>query len=168
MMRMTWMRCFAWFYSRVDDVLNISGHRIGSAEVEHALVEHSSVVEAAVVGRPHEIKGEALFAFVICAQHVFSSTELIRQLRATVVLHIGEFAVPDSILFVPELPKTRSGKIMRRLLRQIALGVKEGLGDVTTLTDPSIVGTLQDLVAAMETQVRFPPCFLFQIMLRLH
>ncbi len=127
---------------RVDDVLNVSGHRIGTMEVESALVEHSAVVEAAVVGRKHDIKGEAIVAFVSLGPSHTASKELKQKLKEHVAEVIGKIARPEEILFASDLPKTRSGKIMRRLLRDIAEG--RSVGDVTTLADPSIVEQLRE------------------------
>jgi acetyl-CoA synthetase len=128
---------------RVDDVINISGHRIGTAEVENAINMHTGVVESAVVGFPHDIKGQALYAFVICehAEHDFDLTR--RDISATVTRVIGALAKPDKIQFVSGLPKTRSGKIMRRILRKIAEGELENLGDTSTLLDPSVVDEIK-------------------------
>ena len=133
---------YFWLLGRVDDVLNVAGHRIGTMEVESALVDHSAVAEAAVVGRTHEIKGQAIAAFVTIREGVSSSDELIENLKSHVVKKIGAIAKPDLILFASDLPKTRSGKIMRRLLRDIADG--KTLGDTTTLPDPSVVARLQE------------------------
>jgi acetyl-CoA synthetase len=129
---------------RVDDVLNISGHRIGTAEVENAINMHTGVVESAVVGYPHEIKGQGIYAFVIYnGQH--GDENLRRQdISATVAKIIGAIAKPDKIQFVSGLPKTRSGKIMRRILRKIAEGETENLGDITTLLDPDVVAEIRD------------------------
>jgi acetyl-CoA synthetase len=133
---------FYWLLGRVDDVLNVAGHRLGTAEVESALVDHPSVAEAAVVGRPHEIKGQAVAAFVTVKEGVRLSEQLIDELKEHVVKKIGAIARPDQILFAADLPKTRSGKIMRRLLRDIAEG--KALGDTTTLADPNVVAKLKD------------------------
>ena len=133
-----------WITGRVDDVLNVSGHRIGTAEVESALAEDRDVVEAAVVGVPHEIKGEALYAYVILRGGVEGSAELAKRLSTAVRQSIGGFAVPDSIQWAPDLPKTRSGKIMRRILRKIASGDTSDLGDTSTLADPGVVAALVD------------------------
>ena len=133
---------YFWLLGRVDDVLNVAGHRIGTMEGESALVDHSAVAEAAVVGRTHEIKGQAIAAFVTIREGVSSSDELIENLKSHVVKKIGAIAKPDLILFASDLPKTRSGKIMRRLLRDIADG--KTLGDTTTLADPSVVARLQE------------------------
>ncbi len=135
-----------WITGRLDDVLNISGHRLGTAEVESALVEHDAVSEAAVVGKPHDIKGESIVAFVILKDGFEDSDELIIKLKAQVVKSIGALARPDEIYIVPGLPKTRSGKIMRRLLKEL---VKTGAvtGNVTTLEDSSIIDTIIDIVA---------------------
>lgn len=124
---------------RVDDVLNVSGHRIGTAEVENAINMHSDVVESAVVGYPHDIKGQGIYAYVIC-QHMHGSQDDMRQnILQTVSRIIGPIAKPDKIQFVPGLPKTRSGKIMRRILRKIAEGETHSFGDTTTLLDPAVV-----------------------------
>ena len=132
---------FYWLLGRVDDVLNVAGHRIGTMEVESALVDHHSVAEAAVVGRPHEIKGQAVAAFVTVKEGVRATSLLMDELKEHVVRKIGAIARPDQILFAADLPKTRSGKIMRRLLRDIAEG--KALGDTTTLADPAVVARLK-------------------------
>ena len=132
---------FYWLLGRVDDVLNVAGHRLGTMEVESALVDHPSVAEAAVVGRPHEIKGQAVAAFVTVKEGVRATEELMDELKEHVVRKIGAIARPDQILFAADLPKTRSGKIMRRLLRDIAEG--KALGDTTTLADPTVVARLK-------------------------
>ncbi len=132
---------FFWLLGRVDDVLNVAGHRIGTMEVESALVDHRAVAEAAVVGRPHEIKGQAVAAFVTVREGVTASPALGDELKEHVVRKIGAIARPDEILFAADLPKTRSGKIMRRLLRDIAEG--KALGDTTTLADPAVVARLK-------------------------
>ena len=130
-----------WLLGRVDDVINVAGHRIGTMEVESALVDHPSVAEAAVVGRAHEIKGQAIAAFVTLKEGIQSSKDHADTLKAHVVKKIGAIARPDDILFTADLPKTRSGKIMRRLLRDIAEG--KALGDQTTLADPAVVAKLK-------------------------
>ena len=132
---------FYWLLGRVDDVLNVAGHRLGTMEVESALVDHPGVAEAAVVGRPHEIKGQAVAAFVTVKEGVKASPALVDELKEHVVKKIGAIARPDQILFAADLPKTRSGKIMRRLLRDIAEG--KALGDTTTLADPNVVARLK-------------------------
>src|SRR5215211_4906335 len=132
---------FYWLLGRVDDVLNVAGHRIGTMEVESALVDHPSVAEAAVVGRTHDIKGQAVAAFVTLREGSHGSPELLEELRAHVGKKIGAIAKPDDIIFTADLPKTRSGKIMRRLLRDIAEG--RALGDVSTLADPAVVALLK-------------------------
>jgi len=137
-----------WLLGRVDDVLNVAGHRIGTMEVESALVDHPKVAEAAVVGKSHEIKGQAIAAFVTVKEGVQTSAELVEELREHVAKKIGAIAKPDQILFSPDLPKTRSGKIMRRLLRDIAEG--KALGDTTTLADPNVVARLKDEYEALE------------------
>jgi acetyl-CoA synthetase len=126
---------------RVDDVLIVAGHRLGTMEVESALVDHPRVAEAAVVGKPHEIKGQAVAAFVTLKEGSKPSDALIDELKEHVVKKIGAIARPDQILFAADLPKTRSGKIMRRLLRDIAEG--KALGDTTTLADPTVVAKLK-------------------------
>lgn len=135
-----------WLTGRVDDILNVSGHRIGTAEVEAALVTHSAVAEAAVVGVPHPVKGEGLYAYVSLMSGVEPSDELRMGIRACVRSEIGPFAAPGTIHWAPALPKTRSGKIMRRILRKIAVNgvetVKDELGDTSTLTDPSVIDSL--------------------------
>jgi acetyl-CoA synthetase len=131
-----------WLMGRVDDVINVSGHRIGTAEVESALVSHVAVAEAAVVGMPHEIKGQGIYAFVTVKQGQAKSEELKKTLVAHVRKEIGPIATPDKIQFADSLPKTRSGKIMRRILKKIAAGEVSDLGDTTTLADPSVVQTL--------------------------
>ncbi len=131
-----------WITGRVDDVLNVSGHRIGTAEVESALVAHPDVAEAAVVGYPHEIKGQGIYAYVTLMQGAAPSETLEAELSAYVRNEIGAIARPDIIQFAPGLPKTRSGKIMRRILRKIAEGDMSNLGDITTLADPGVVEEL--------------------------
>jgi acetyl-CoA synthetase len=133
---------YYWITGRVDDVLNVSGHRLGSAEVESALVEHQSVAEAAVVGYPHEIKGQGIYAYVTVKNGVHTNDELKKELIDLVSEKIGKIARPDVIHWAPGLPKTRSGKIMRRILRKIAEGDFTNLGDISTLADPSVVATL--------------------------
>lgn len=124
---------------RVDDVLNVSGHRIGTAEVEDAINRHTGVVESAVVGYPHEIKGQGIYAFVICKERPADADLSKADILMTVSRFIGPLAKPDKIQFVEALPKTRSGKIMRRILRKIAEGELDNLGDTSTLLDPNVV-----------------------------
>jgi acetyl-CoA synthetase len=138
-----------WLLGRVDDVLNVAGHRIGTMEVESALVDHPSVAEAAVVGRPHEIKGQAITAFVTVKEGIAATQGLADELKEHVVKKIGAIARPDQILFAADLPKTRSGKIMRRLLRDIAEG--KALGDTTTLADPNVVARLKSEYETLES-----------------
>jgi acetyl-CoA synthetase len=133
---------FYWLLGRVDDVLNVAGHRIGTMEVESALVDHPAVAEAAVVGRAHELKGQAITAFVILKGGKQGSEVLVDELRRHVAKKIGAIAKPEDVLFAADLPKTRSGKIMRRLLRDIAEG--RALGDTTTLADPAVVAKLKE------------------------
>jgi acetyl-CoA synthetase len=132
---------YYWLLGRVDDVLNVAGHRIGTMEVESALVDHPQVAEAAVVGKLHDIKGQAVAAFVTLKEGSTPSAALIDELKEHVVRKIGALARPDQILFAGDLPKTRSGKIMRRLLRDIADG--KALGDTTTLADPNVIARLK-------------------------
>ena len=131
-----------WITGRVDDVINISGHRMGTAEVESALVAHESVAEAAVVGFPHEIKGTGIYAYVLVNDGVELSEELQKALKMQVRKVIGPIATPDHIQLVPGLPKTRSGKIMRRILRKVAASEYDQLGDISTLADPAVVAAL--------------------------
>ncbi len=133
---------YYWITGRVDDVINVSGHRMGTAEVESALVLHEAVAEAAVVGYPHDIKGQGIYAYVTLNAGVQSDEGLRRQLRDWVRREIGPIATPDAIQFAPGLPKTRSGKIMRRILRKIAEGETSTLGDLSTLADPAVVADL--------------------------
>jgi acetyl-CoA synthetase len=133
---------FYWLMGRIDDVINVSGHRLGTAEIESALVSHKSVAEAAVVGMPHEIKGQGIYAFVTLKAGVGKSEDLKRELVAHVRREIGPIATPDKIQFADGLPKTRSGKIMRRILTKIAAGDISNLGDTSTLAEPSVVDTL--------------------------
>ena len=135
---------YYWITGRVDDVLNVSGHRIGTAEVESVLTEHADVAEAAVVGCPHEVKGQAVYAFVTTKGGVTPSDELKAQLRQQVADQIGSFAKPEFLQWASALPKTRSGKIMRRILRKIACDELDSLGDTSTLADPSVVDSLID------------------------
>ena len=133
---------YFWLLGRVDDVINVAGHRIGTMEVESALVAHPKVAEAAVIGMSHEIKGQALAAFVTLKEGHVGDAAMVEELRNHVADKIGAIAKPDRIMFTAELPKTRSGKIMRRLLRDIAEG--RVLGDTTTLADPTIVQNLKE------------------------
>ena len=139
---------YHWLLGRVDDVLNVAGHRIGTMEVESALVDHPKVAEAAVVGRTHEIKGQAIAAFVTVKEGVQASESLADDLKRHVAHKIGAIARPDDIIFSADLPKTRSGKIMRRLLRDIAEG--KALGDTTTLADPTVVAKLKEQYESQE------------------
>ncbi|MEP7086929.1 MAG: acetate--CoA ligase [Gemmatimonadota bacterium] len=137
-----------WILGRVDDVLNVAGHRIGTMEVESALVDHHAVAEAAVVGKAHDLKGQAISAFVTLREGINATPELLAELRDHVGTKIGAIAKPDDIIFSADLPKTRSGKIMRRLLRDIAEG--RALGDTTTLADPAVVAALKDQYESIE------------------
>jgi acetyl-CoA synthetase len=130
---------YYWVTGRVDDVLNVSGHRLGTAEIEGALVGHKSVAEAAVVGYPHDLKGQGIYAYVLLKVGQESSSDLAKALRLEVRRVISPIATPDKIQFVDGLPKTRSGKIMRRILRKVAEGEPDQVGDVTTLADPAVV-----------------------------
>ena len=134
---------YYWITGRVDDVINVSGHRLGTAEIESALVAHSKVAEAAVVGFPHDIKGQGIYAYVTLNANEPASDALRAELIKWVRTEIGPFATPDVIQWAPGLPKTRSGKIMRRILRKVAENDVGNLGDITTLADPSVV---EDLV----------------------
>jgi acetyl-CoA synthetase len=140
---------YFWILGRIDDVLNVAGHRIGTMEVESALVDHSAVAEAAVVGRAHDLKGQALAAFVTLKEGKQGTDALREELKQHVSKKIGALARPDDILFSADLPKTRSGKIMRRLLKDIAEG--RALGDTTTLADPAVVAKLRDQYESQET-----------------
>ena len=133
---------YYWITGRVDDVLNVSGHRMGTAEIESALVAHEAVAEAAVVGYPHDIKGEGIYAYVTLVAGMESSDELRAALRQWVRKEIGPIASPDLIQWAPGLPKTRSGKIMRRILRKIAANDYGNLGDTSTLAEPEVVKQL--------------------------
>ncbi|WP_329850890.1 acetate--CoA ligase [Stenotrophomonas pavanii] len=135
---------YYWITGRVDDVINVSGHRIGTAEVESALVSHPKVAEAAVVGFPHDVKGQGIYAYVTLVAEEAPSDELHKELIAWVRKEIGPIATPDHLQWAPGLPKTRSGKIMRRILRKIAENAPDQLGDTSTLADPSVVASLVD------------------------
>lgn len=139
---------YLWLLGRVDDVINVSGHRISTMEVESALVEHPAVAEAAAIGKAHEVKGQALAVFVTLKEGIKGTPELVQELKAHVAAKIGALARPDDIFFTAELPKTRSGKIMRRLLRDIAEG--RALGDTTTLADPGVIAELKERYAEEE------------------
>ena len=142
---------YYWITGRVDDVLNVSGHRIGTAEVESAIVSSGLVAEAAVVGMPHDVKGVGIFAYCIPAFGVQVDGKTTKLVAEAVRKVIGAFAMPDVILFVPGLPKTRSGKIMRRILRKIAEGETDSLGDISTLADPSVVNQIVELLARKDS-----------------
>ncbi len=139
---------YFWIMGRVDDVINVSGHRLGTMEIESALVDHPTVAEAAVIGKTHELKGQAVAAFVTLKEGVEGTEELKNEIKAHVARKIGALARPDDLYFTAELPKTRSGKIMRRLLRDIAEG--RALGDTTTLADPTVVAGLKERYEASE------------------
>jgi acetyl-CoA synthetase len=135
---------YYWITGRVDDVINVAGHRLGTAEVESALVAHTKVAEAAVVGYPHDIKGQGIYAYVTLNAGETTSEELRKELVGWVRKQIGPIATPDLIQWAPGLPKTRSGKIMRRILRKIAANEHDQLGDTSTLADPAVVKDLVD------------------------
>lgn len=143
---------YFWILGRLDDVVNVSGHRLGTAEIESALVSHPQIAEAAVVGMPHPIKGQAIYAFVTPNTGVEQSPELLAELRMHVRKEIGPIATPDAIQYAPGLPKTRSGKIMRRVLRKIAANDFDNFGDTSTLADPAVVADLIDGKKAMEVK----------------
>ena len=135
---------YYWITGRVDDVINVSGHRMGTAEVECALVLHEAVAEAAVVGYPHDIKGQGIYAYVTLMAGREPSDELRKELVQHVRKEIGAIAAPDLLQWAPGLPKTRSGKIMRRILRKIAANELDNLGDTSTLAEPAVVDELID------------------------
>ena len=139
---------YCWLLGRVDDIMLVAGHNIATMEVESALVDHPAVAEAAVIGKAHELKGQAIAAFVIIRAGFSAGPELVAELKEHVVQKIGPIARPDDILICADLPKTRSGKIMRRLLRDVAEG--RALGDTTTLADPAVVSTLKDKYESTE------------------
>jgi acetyl-CoA synthetase len=146
-----------WFMGRIDDVINVSGHRIGTAEVESALVAHEKVSEAAVVGYPHDIKGQGIYAYVTLISGNEPTHTLAEELRRWVGQEIGPIAKPDVIQFAPGLPKTRSGKIMRRILRKIAENDTGALGDTSTLADPSVVEALVADAIMMRDETKDKP-----------
>ncbi|MDP1642511.1 MAG: acetyl-coenzyme A synthetase, partial [Phenylobacterium sp.] len=133
---------YYWITGRVDDVINVSGHRLGTAEIESALVGHEAVAEAAVVGYPHDIKGQGIYAFVTLKSDVELTDILAADIKGWVRREIGAFAALDALQFAPSLPKTRSGKIMRRILRKIAENQTDQLGDTSTLAEPGVVDDL--------------------------
>ena len=133
---------YYWLLGRIDDVINVSAHRFATAEIESALVSHPSVAESAVVGFPHDTKGQGIYCFVTVKQGFETNDELRKALIGQVRKEIGPIATPDKIHFAPALPKTRSGKIMRRILRKIAEGNTDQIGDTSTLADPSVVESL--------------------------
>jgi acetyl-CoA synthetase len=139
---------YFWLLGRVDDIMLVAGHNIATMEVESALVDHPAVAEAAVIGKLHELKGQAIAAFVIIRAGYVAGPELVAELKDHVARKIGPIARPDDIIISADLPKTRSGKIMRRLLRDVAEG--RALGDTTTLADPAVVGALKDKYEHME------------------
>jgi acetyl-CoA synthetase len=133
---------YYWITGRVDDVLNVSGHRMGTAEIESALVSHPDAAEAAVIGFPHHVKGQGIYAYVTLNVNASNGNGLMKDLIKHVRKEIGPIATPDIIHFTPALPKTRSGKIMRRILRKIAASEYDSIGDTSTLADPSVVGEI--------------------------
>jgi acetyl-CoA synthetase len=135
---------YYWITGRVDDVLNVSGHRLGTAEIESALVLHDAVAEAAVVGCPHDVKGQGIYAYVTLMHDIEPSDALRQELTDLTVREIGAIAKPDYIQFSPALPKTRSGKIMRRILRKVAANELDSLGDTSTLADADVVTHIID------------------------
>jgi len=130
---------------RTDDVINVSGHRLGTAEIESAIKKHPNVASVAVVGKPHEIKGEGIFSFIVLKSDISDEVETIKEINSIIKEEIGAIALCDDILFVPDLPKTRSGKIMRRILRSIAKG-EPITQDISTLEDPTIVSKIKEIV----------------------
>lgn len=141
---------YFWILGRVDDIIKVAGHRISTMEVESALVDHRSVAEAAVIGIPHEIKGEAIAAFVTLKEGYEGTPDMQQELKAHVRKKIGPIAVPEVVIFVSELPKTRSGKIMRRLLRDVATG--RALGDISTLAEPAVIAELRQKYGSEERE----------------
>jgi len=129
---------------RVDDVINVSGHRMGTAEVENAINAHPKVVESAVVGFPHDIKGQGIYAYIITSEPISDLDSFRKEVLQVVTHEIGPIAKPDKIQVVSGLPKTRSGKIMRRILRKVAAGETDGLGDTSTLLNPEVVDEIKD------------------------
>ena len=140
---------FLWLLGRVDDIMLVAGHNISTMEVESALVDHPAVAEAAVIGKTHELKGQAISAFVILRGGAEHGEGLVDELKKHVAAKIGAIARPDDVFITAELPKTRSGKIMRRLLRDVAEG--RALGDTTTLADPTVVASLKDKYESQES-----------------
>ncbi|MEA2553632.1 MAG: acetyl-CoA synthetase, partial [Fimbriimonadaceae bacterium] len=140
---------YFWLLGRVDDIMLVAGHNISTMEVESALVDHPAVAEAAVIGKKHELKGQGICAFVLLRAGHENTPQIVDELKAHVAHKIGAIARPDDIIIAAELPKTRSGKIMRRLLRDVAEG--RALGDTTTLADPNVVNTLKDKYEALES-----------------
>ena len=141
---------YYWITGRVDDVLNVSGHRMGTAEIESAMVAHPKVAEAAVVGMPHDIKGQGIYVYVTLNSGEEPSEQLRQELKNWVRKEIGPIASPDVIQWAPGLPKTRSGKIMRRILRKIAVAEYDALGDISTLADPGVVQHLVETHRSMQ------------------
>jgi acetyl-CoA synthetase len=143
---------YFWIIGRIDDVVNVSGHRLSTAEVESSIVSHGKVAEAAVIGQADEDSGQAICAFVTLQGDLTGSDDLVAEIRAHVADRIGKFARPKRIIWADDLPKTSSGKIMRRLLRDIAEG--NALGDVTTLRDPDVMSQLEDKIKEEQSQAQ--------------
>ena len=133
---------YYWITGRVDDVLNVAGHRLGSGEIENVVVEHPDIAEAACVGIPDEVKGQAIFVYAIATATAQITEELKQQIKLNIRTKLGAFCTPKHVMVVQNVPKTRSGKIMRRILRKVACEEYDNLGDVTTLADPSVVDTM--------------------------
>ena len=141
---------YYWITGRVDDVLNCSGHRLGTAEIEAALCVSDKCSEAAVVGFPHDIKGQGIACYVVLATGVAESDAVVKELKQQVRTSIGAFATPDMVAIIPGLPKTRSGKIMRRILRKVVAAEEDSLGDTSTLADPSVVEKIIETVKTIQ------------------
>ena len=135
---------YYWITGRVDDVLNVSGHRLGSGEIENVVVEHPDIAESAVVGIPHDIKGQGIFVYAIATETATINDELKNAIKSNIRGKLGAFCTPEYIMVVKSVPKTRSGKIMRRILRKVAAKDFSNLGDVTTLANPDVVQQLID------------------------
>jgi len=146
---------YYWIVGRVDDVLNVAGHRLGTAELEAAFVQHAAAAEAAVVGVPHAVKGTAIVAFVVLKDGFPFSNDIATELRAAVRTHVSPIATPEAVYLVHALPKTRSGKIMRRLLRKLATGERRAseLGDTSTLSDPAVLDELIKVIDANPVKI---------------
>jgi len=143
---------YYWITGRVDDVLNVSGHRLGSGEIENVVVEHPDIAEAAVVGMPHDVKGQAIFVYAIATQSAQINADLTNAIKQNIRMKLGAFCTPEHIMVVKSVPKTRSGKIMRRILRKVACSDFSNLGDVTTLANPDVVQQLIDQRKALSAK----------------